>query len=401
MAAEINAKNFFFEGQDDLFRIFLNLRHTDLKFLFIFLRSNIKKAQLSGHGVLFVLVDTVDDLRIYGHLLFPVSFQTVQCSGLDQIFHNTFVDLINISLHKSFQGSIFPVLLSFPHNPLNNRAADTLDSRKCIADGTVVNRKTIHAMIDIRRKDLDSHLTAYGNILRYLVWHFHNGRHQRSHEFYRIVIFQICSLVGNHRISGSVRLIESILRKVCHLIVDLVCDLLGNAVGDTARNPLFHISVNEILALFCHNRSFLLGHGTAHQVASSKSIACKITDDLHNLLLVYDTAIGRLQDGLHLRAVITDGIRTVFSADVLRNEIHGTRTVKGNSRDDILKALRLQFLHEVFHSGTLELEHAVSTSCSERIQYFFVVVINFLHIQENAGTLFYHFYRVLDNGQGT
>ena len=90
------------------------------------------------------------------------------------------------------------------------------------------------------------------------------------------------------------RLIEGILRKVCHLIVDLVCDLLGDAIGDTARNPLFHISVNEILALFCHNRSFLLGHGTAHQVASSKSIACKITDDLHNLLLVYDTAIGRL-----------------------------------------------------------------------------------------------------------
>lgn len=116
MAAEINAKNFFSKVRMISFG-YSSTCGIRISNSFYLPQKQYQKAQLSGHGVLFVLVDTVDDLRIYGHLLFPVSFQTVQCSGLDQIFHNTFVDLINISLHKSFQGSIFPVLLSFPHNP--------------------------------------------------------------------------------------------------------------------------------------------------------------------------------------------------------------------------------------------------------------------------------------------
>ena len=103
MTAEIDAENFLLKGQYRLLRIFCCLRHTDLKFLFIFFRRNIKKTQLSCHGMLLILVDTVYDLRINRHFLIPVSLQAIQRSGLDQIFHNSLVDLVDISLNKCFQ----------------------------------------------------------------------------------------------------------------------------------------------------------------------------------------------------------------------------------------------------------------------------------------------------------
>lgn len=67
--------------------------------------------------MLLILVDTVYDLRINRHFLIPVSLQAIQRSGLDQIFHNPLVDLVDISLNKCFQRGIFSVLLTLPHDP--------------------------------------------------------------------------------------------------------------------------------------------------------------------------------------------------------------------------------------------------------------------------------------------
>ena len=150
------------------------------------------------------------------------------------------------------------MFFTLPHDSFNNRTADTLDRRKCVADSTIIDRKTIHTTVNIRWQDLDSHLTADRNILCNLVWHFYNGCHQRSHKFYRIIIFQIRSLIGNYRISCCMGFIKCILGKIRHLIVDFIRDLLGDSIGNTSRNPFFHVTVNKILTLFCHDRSFFL-----------------------------------------------------------------------------------------------------------------------------------------------
>ena len=61
-----------------------------------------------------ILVDTVYDLRINRHFLIPVSLQAIQRSGLDKIFHNSLVDLVDISLNKMFSGRY---ILRAPHAP--------------------------------------------------------------------------------------------------------------------------------------------------------------------------------------------------------------------------------------------------------------------------------------------
>ena len=135
--------------------------------------------------------------------------------------------------------------------------------------------------------------------------------------------------------------VEGVLCKIDHFVVNLVGHLLGNASGDTAGHPLLRVAVHEIAALLFHDGRLFLGHGTAHQIASAQRIPGQLLHDLHDLLLVNDTAVGRFQDGLQLRAVVGDRLGMVFAPDVLGNEIHGARTVQGNTGDDVLQALGL------------------------------------------------------------
>ena len=155
------------------------------------------------------------------------------------------------------------------------------------------------------------------------------------------------------------RFIKCILCKIYHFIIDFIRCRLVDSICNTSRNSLCFISINEVLALFFHDRGLLFGHCSTYQVASAQSITGQVTHDLHNLLLIYDTSISRLQNRLQLRAVITNRVRTVFAPDILRNEIHRARTVQGNSRDYIFKALRFQFFHEVLHSRAFKLEHTI------------------------------------------
>ena len=93
-------------------------------------------------------------------------------------------------------------------------------------------------------------------------------------------------------------LVESIFCEVDHLIIDLVRCLLVNAVFDTARHALRLVSIDEVLALLFHDGCLFLRHRTAHQIGTPQRVACQCLYNLHNLLLVDDTAVRRLQNRL-------------------------------------------------------------------------------------------------------
>ena len=135
--------------------------------------------------------------------------------------------------------------------------------------------------------------------------------------------------------------IECIFCKINHLVINFVCSFSGIPLVIQPGTPSSGLPYTKFRRSFSITDAFFLGHGTAHQIASSQRISCQISHDLHNLLLIYDTAVGRLQNRFKLRAIITDGIRAVLAPDILGNEIHGARTIKGNSRNYILQALRL------------------------------------------------------------
>ena len=177
-------------------------------------------------------------------------------------------------------------------------------------------------------------------------------------------------------------LIKSIFGEINHFIIDFICRSLINSICNTAWNSLCFISVNKVLALLFHDRGLLFGHCSTYQVASAQSITCQVPNNLHNLLLIDNTPIRRLQD-------------------ILGDEVHGARTIKRDSRDHIFQTLRLQFLHEVFHSRTFKLKYTIRTTGAKGIQNLFIIIINLLHIQSHSCILLDQLYCILDHSQST
>ena len=84
-----------------------------------------------------------------------------------------------------------------------------------------------------------------------------------------------------------------------------------------------------------------LAHRAPHDIRASQRIAGKLAEDLHDLLLIDDTAVGDVEDGLKQRMLVGDGGRVMAVADIGRNRVHRPGTIQRDNRDQILKSIRL------------------------------------------------------------
>ena len=296
MTAQIDPKYIFLESEDHFFVIFFHIRHPDLIFFLFFITYQVKQTHLTGKRIFLFLCNTVHDLTVNKHFLTAVAFQTVQCTGFDKVFDCTLVDRSCQSLDKILQRTILALYFSFFYQRIDDRAAHTLDCRKPITNRAIIHRKSICTSVDIRRKDLNIHLPTYLNIFCHFCRHFNHRCHKRSHKFHRIVIFQKRCLIRNDCISCCMGFIKCIFCKINHIIIDLVCSLLGNPVCNTSRNSLGLISINKILAFLLHHSCLLFSHCTAHKIASSKRVSGKAHYNLHNLFLINNTAVSRCKN---------------------------------------------------------------------------------------------------------
>ena len=88
--------------------------------------------------------------------------------------------------------------------------------------------------------------------------------------------------------------VKCILCKIHHFIKDLIGNLLRYSTADTSGNLKLLISIYEVCPFLFHNLRLFLGHGTPHHIAPPQGITGKLHNDLHNLFLIHNTAIGIL-----------------------------------------------------------------------------------------------------------
>ena len=402
MPADINSQDFLFKAKQQLFRVFPHIGKTNLKIAFFFFTDEIKQADLACQVIFLIVLLGIHHLCEYAHKLLSGSPKPVKSTGFNKVFHGTLIHFrVRHTGDKILKAQERASDRAFLRHSVNHRPSHTLDGCERVPDGTARHGKARFPFIDIRGQNFDAHAPTGEDIFRYLSGIINHGGHQCRHEFQRVIIFQVSGLVRNHRITGGMGFIESVFGKIHHFFINGPRHLLRYSVIHTARNAFFFISVNEIGSFFFHDGLFFLTHGTAHQVASAHGIPAQITHDLHNLFLVYNTAVGRLQDRLKLRAQIGDACRIVLPFDIPGDKIHGAGTVQGNACNDILQVPGLKLLHEVLHPAAFQLEHAVGSSGADGIQDSLVVEINIIDIQADILILFYQLYRILDYRQGT
>ena len=295
MTADINAEHLFFKAEAYLLAVLLHIRVPDLVRLPLLLRHQIKEAHLPRHHLLFLLILVIDEHTVNHHHLLSVAVEPVARARLDEILYGAFVDLpTRHALNKILQGLIRTVRLPLLHNRIHDRTPDALDRIQTIANALLRRRKTPVALVDIRREHRNPHLTTAIDILRHLSRVIDDRRHKRRHKLDRIIIFEICGLVSDHRIRRRMGFVKRVLREIDHGIVDLVRRLLADAVRNTSPDALLLISINKIMTLRVDDILLLLAHCAPDIIRLSHRIARKILYDLHDLLLIDDTAVSRL-----------------------------------------------------------------------------------------------------------
>ncbi len=195
------------------------------------------------------------------------------------------------------------------------------------------------------------------------------------------------------------RLVEGIFGKIHHVFIDLSRRFLIDAPGDTAGYPFLLVSVYKIGPLLLHHRLLFLAHGTADKIASSHGIASQVSHDLHHLLLIHDTAVGRCQNRLQLRAGVDHRIMIIFPLNILGNKFHGPRPVQRDPGYNILQIPGTKLLHKALHPPAFQLENAVCPAGADGGQHLGIIVVNMIYINMLSLDRRYKFHGVMDHRQ--
>ena len=323
-------------------------------------------------------LDAFEDALYRFHHTVSVGAKAVKGTCFDQAFHRAAVQLAAVhplaEIIKAGVG-LFPALGDCV---LDEVAAYVFHRVQAKTNLTVViGGKAAVGDVHIRRQHLDAQTGALAGILDDLIRIVQHTGEQCCHELAGVMALEVSGLKSHISVAGGVALVEGVGRKAGHLVVDLVCHLLRDAVGNAARAFVtgLRAAVHKVLPLCFHDGVLLFAHGAADVICLPEGEACQLPEDLHDLLLIDDAAVGHIQNVRQLRGLVADLVRLVPVAQIGGNGVHGTRAVQADQSDDIFKVLGLQAHKHLLHAGGFQLEHALGIALAQHFIGVRVVII--------------------------
>ena len=283
-----------------------------------------------------------------------VGAQAVEAPGAQQRLQRAPVDLLQVEPPaKVLETRVHPARAALRDQRLGRSLTHAAHRAQPITDAALAAGGELVARgVDIRRQHREPQIRAFLDEGHDLVGVTHLGRQHRRHEGRRIVRLQVRGLVGEQRVGGRMRLVETIAGELLHQVENVRRDLL--------THPARHRAADEHGALLRHLCGALLAHRAPQQVGAAERIARQHLRDLHHLLLVEDHPVGGLEDRLEARMQVID--RAIAPAVLTVDEIihhAGLQRAGPEQRDqrhDVLEAIRLQPADEILHAARLELE---------------------------------------------
>ena len=169
------------------------------------------------------------------------------------------------------------------------------------------------------------------------------------------------------------RLVETVTRERLHEI--------ENVVGLAGVDPALRGAGEEHRTLLGHLLRLLLAHRAAQQIGTAERIAGEDLGDLHDLLLVEDDAIGRLERAFQAWMQIVDDLSLrMLAVDELLRHAHGARPEQRDHSRQVIEPIRLQALDEIAHAHGLELEHGRRPALLYELEGFGIVDGDSVHV---------------------
>ena len=253
-------------------------------------------------------------------------------------------------------------------------------------------------LIDVGGQQMDAAVPALGDILSHLLAGVQHGGEQGGHILLGVVALEPGRLVAHNGVGHRVGLVEGVIGKGIDFIIDVLCHVLRDTVGDAAGNGPPGVAVDEGLPLPLDVLDLLLAHGPAHHVGLPQRVARQPAENLDDLLLVDDTAVGDREDGLQHGVLVLHLVRVVFAGDEAGNGVHGAGAVEGDDGGDVLDVLGLEAHADAGHARRLHLEHAGGPALGEHLEHRRVVVRDVCQ-REAGAALLHQAHRVVQDGQ--
>ena len=289
----------------------------------VFAGQQIEQTHLAVDILILLAGRCVEHKLIDTQHLGAVQSKAVAGTGLDEIFQRPLVEIRSVHTGgKILKAGELPALLSLVHDLLDKAASDILDRRQAKADAARHDGEIVVGFIDIRRQQRNAHRAALGNILGDLDRASQHRRHERRHIFARVIAFEPRGLVRDHRVADGMRLVERVVRKVVHLVVDGFRRLLRNAVCDAAGDIARGVAPDKGAALLFDVLDLLFAHGAAHHVRLAKRISGKLPENLNDLLLIENAAVGDGKDRFQHGMLVFDKRWVLLAGDQTRDRLH-------------------------------------------------------------------------------
>ena len=223
-------------------------------------------------------------------------------------------------------------------------------------------------------------------------------------EAQRIISFQPRRLISNDRIRRCVRLVECVRGKLRDLFKKFRRDLFRHTARHRAfdNNVAFFVlfAVDENVFVRRHFRGVLFAHCTAKFVGFPERVARNFPCDVHDLLLIHDTAVRNFQGVFKHRVQIMNVFGVEFAIDIVRDKLHRTRSIKRNASDNFFQTVGLKLHHELFHAFLFKLENRFRFAVGDEFINVRIVKRQLAEVRPFPRGFFHKVKRGFDIGKG-
>ncbi len=155
---------------------------------------------------------------------------------------------------------------------------------------------------------------------------------------------EVSCLHSDERVTRGVTLVKAVGREVFNTRPKLFDKI-------TIRIRVLDSPLNKILFHLGNHFRNLLTNTLTQSISLTASKATQVFRNLHDLLLIHDNTIGFLESSFHFFMVINYALGVMLTANKVINPLHWARSIQGNHRNNIFKAVRLKLANVALHTG--------------------------------------------------
>ena len=183
---------------------------------------------------------------------------------------------------------------------------------------------------------------------------------QRGHVLHRVVGFEVGGLHTDDRVVRRMAFVKTIACKKFNIAINFCGGFFGDAVAVAAFDEDFLVLLDV--------RGFFLADGAAHQVGVTRRIACQLAQNLDDLFLVDDDAVGLGEDGGQRGVLVFHRLFFVHAADELGDVFQRAGAIEGDGGDDMLEHAGLHLGQHSAHALAFHLEDAADFAAGEQLE---------------------------------